>query len=86
MKTISDLKRGDKIYDVSWRQLNSYTYFCVHPHNDNYHILINNCEEPIRMYKARLEAILSLGFETYDQARLGLASRLEDAAKDIRGN
>lgn len=86
MKQISDLKQGDKIYDLNFRDVRWYTYFCVHPHNENYHILIDACQEPIRIYKDKLEIILSQEFETYDDARLALANRMEEQANDIKIN
>lgn len=86
MKQISDLKQGDKIYDLNFRDVRWYTYFCVHPHNENYHILIDACQEPIRIYKDKLEIILSQGFETYDDVRLALANRMEEQANDIKMN
>ena len=86
MKQISDLKQGDKIYDLNFRDVRWYTYFCVHPHNENYHILIDAGQEPIRIYKDKLEIILSQGFETYDDAKLALANRMEEQANDIKMN
>lgn len=83
MKTINELKQGDKIYDLDFRKIKWYTYFCVHPNNENYHILIDAGQEPIRIYKDRLEVILSQGFETYDNALLELANRLKEDSDDI---
>ena len=84
MKQITDLKQGDKIYDIDFRKVKWYTYFCVHPHTKNYHILIDACEEPIRIYKDKLEIILSQCFNSYNDALLTLANRMEEDSARIK--
>jgi len=85
MKQISELKQGDVIYDVDFRQVKWYKYLCVHPTGKGkYHILIDPCEEPLRIYGEKLQAILDQCFETYDQAKLALADRLEESAIRLR--
>lgn len=85
MKTIKELKQGDIIYDIDFRQVKKYKYLCVHPTGKgNYHILIDDCEEPIRIYGAKLQFILNQNFKTYQEAKLALADQLEESAKRLR--
>ena len=84
MKKVSDLKPGDKIYDLDYRQVKWYTYFCVHPRHSNYHILIDAAEEPIRVYEPKLQMILDQGFNSYDDVLLALANKMEEQARDIK--
>ena len=84
MKQITDLKQGDKIYDIDFRQVKWYTYFSVHPNNPNYHILINAGQEPIRIYGPKLQMILDQDFNSYDNALLTLADRMEEDAARIK--
>ena len=52
MKQISELKQGDKFYDVLFKQVKSYRYLCIHPTGrSKYHILIDAAEEYILMNK-----------------------------------
>ena len=79
MATISELKQGDKIYDIDDRNILRYTYLCVHPTGrGKYHILIDNYEEPIRIYETRLQEILSKNINNYSEGRLVLIKRLEE--------
>lgn len=85
MKQLHELKQGDTIYDIDFRRVRHYKYLCIHPTgHGNYHILIDECEEPVRIYYEKLQAILELGFETYDAALLALADKMEQSAKRIR--
>jgi hypothetical protein len=84
MRKISDLKTGDKIYDIDFRSIKWYTYFCVHPHNKKYHILIDAGEEPVRIYEEKLETILSQGFKSREDALFELSDRLEASSKRIK--
>lgn len=85
MRNINELKQGDKIYDIDYRQVKRYAYLCVHPKgHGTYHILIDGNEDPIRIYGERLQDILNKGFKTYQEAKMGLASDLEDKAKRLR--
>jgi len=85
MKQLSDLKQGDKIYDIDFRQVKRYKYLCVHPTGQGkYHILIDSCEEPIRIYGDKLQLILDKNLKTYQEAKLLLASKLEEDAKRLR--
>lgn len=58
-KTLETIAAGDKIYYVQGFKVFRYDYLCVHPKSENYHILIDSCEEPIRVYKDKLELMLS---------------------------
>ena len=79
MATISELKQGDKIYDIDDRNILRYTYLCVHPTGrGKYHILIDSHEEPIRIYETRLQEILSKNINNYSEGRLVLIKRLEE--------
>ena len=86
MKKIEDLKKGDVIYDNNnFSQVLWYTYLCVHPTGQgNYHILIDSCEEPFRIYNKKLQSILDKGFNSYQDAKLELADRLEQRALKLR--
>lgn len=84
MKQILDLKQGDKIYDLDFRQVKWYTYFCVHPHNEKYHILIDPAMEPIRIYGPKLQYILDQNFNSYSDAILALANKMEEDAVKIK--
>ena len=84
MKLIKDLKQGDKIYDIDFRKVRWYTYFCPHPHNENYHIIIDGGQEPIRIYGEKLQMILDQNFVSYDDALLELSNRMEESVKSIR--
>ena len=85
MKQISELKQGDKFYDVLFKQVKWYQYLCVHPTGGGkYHILIGAAEEPIRIYEDRLQAILDKNLNTYEEASLALAQLLEEDVKALR--
>ncbi len=58
-KTLETIAAGDKIYYVQGFKVFVYKYLCVHPKSKNYHILIDACEEPVRVYKDKLELMLS---------------------------
>lgn len=79
MKTIEDLKQGDRFYDVDNYRVKWYTYLCVHPKGGgNYHILIDQNEEPIRIYIDKLQDILNKNLSTYDEAKKFLITKLND--------
>ncbi len=85
MRQLSDLKQGDKIYDIDFHKVRHYTYLCIHPTGQGkYHILIDACEEPIRIYGEKLQIILNQDFKTYQEAKLELANRLEESARRLR--
>lgn len=85
MKQIIDLKPGDKIYDIDSKQVKWYKYLCVHPTGrGKYHILIDSCEEPFRIYDEKLQTILNQDLNTYQEAKLALANSLEESAKLLR--
>ena len=85
MKNITDLKQGDKIYNIDDRRVIWYRYLCVHPTGSGkYHILIDACEDPIRIYEDKLNAILEKNLTTYQEAKIALADALENTAKRLR--
>ncbi len=85
MTTILKLKQGDKIYDVDDRMILKYTYLCVHPTGrGKYHILINSCEEPIRIYETRLQEILNKNINNYSEGRIALIKRLEQKVEHYK--
>ena len=85
MKQLSELKQGDKIYDIDLRQVKQYKYLCIHPTGQGkYHILIDIYEDPIRIYEQKLQTILEKDLKDYQEAKLALASILEETAKSLR--
>ena len=84
MKQISELKQGDKFYDIEFIQVKQYKYLCVHPTNKNYHILIDVNDEPIRIYGEKLQKILNKNLHSYQDAKNTLADELEEYAKRLR--
>jgi hypothetical protein len=74
---MQELQQGQTLYTIeNWRVVR-YKYLCVLPGNVNYHILINLNEEPVRMYKNALEAIIRLNLKSWDEAHTFLISQLE---------
>jgi Lon protease-like protein len=58
---------------------------CIHPTGQGkYHILIDSCEEPFRIYEERLQQILNQNLKTYQSAKIALADKLEMSAKRLR--
>ena len=84
MKEIQDLKKGDKIYDINYDHVVWYTYLCVHPKNKSYYILVDNNEDPFRIYEEKLKFILKKDLNSYEQAALRLADKLEERVKFLR--
>lgn len=85
MKKIEDLKQGDIIYDIDFCQVKRYRYLCVHPTgHGKYHILINMCEDPFRIYEKKLQDILDLNLNSYQEAKLYLADQLDNMSKRFR--
>lgn len=79
MVAISELKQGDKIYDVVKHNIIRYTYLCIHPTGrGEYHILIDSYEEPGRMHKKRLQAILDKNILSNNEARLYAIKELKE--------
>lgn len=82
-----NIKAGDKLYDILPRYIITwYTYVCPHPNNPKYHILLNDDQQPIRMYHIELETLIYQGFSDYDTTLEVLATRLEEYAAEIRLN
>lgn len=80
-----NIKAGDKLHVVTSHYIiTSYTYVCVHPKNPKYHILLNDTQEPIRMYHNELAMCIKFGFGDYDTAVEVLVTRLEKYAAYVR--
>ena len=84
MTKVSELKSGEIIYDISDKDVERYTYLCVHPNNQNFHILINQFEEPVRMHEYVLQVVLDRRLTSYDTALGAFADRIELQAREIR--
>lgn len=85
MKKITDLKANDKIYDIDLIRIRHYRYLCVHPiGGGNYHILIDENEERIRIYCEKLQDILNKDYKTRQEANLALADSLEKTIERLR--
>jgi hypothetical protein len=84
MKKTNQLKQGDKIYYVDFRSVKWYTYFCVHPNNKAYHIVIDGNEDTKKIYENKLQDLLDQNYKTYQEAKLGLANELEKDVARLR--
>ena len=84
MTKVSELKSGEIIYDISDKEVERYTYLCVHPNNQNFHILINQFEDPVRMHEYALQVVLDRRLNSYDIALGAFADRIELQAQEIR--
>lgn len=84
MKKIKELKKGDKIYSTNLTQVKWYSYLCRHNVDRNYHILIDNSDEPLKVHNSVLEAILAQNLNSYDDALNALANKLEALAAQLR--
>lgn len=84
MKNINELKQGEKIYFVESYKVNWMAYLCIHPNNKEYHILINQCQDPVRYYDEHLQRLLDQNLKSYDEARFKLAEILEEKARSYR--
>lgn len=86
MRTLEHLSKEDKIFNFENYQVVWYRYLCVHPHNKEYHILMDAYEDPIRIYGPNLQKILDKGLNSYREAELALANHLEEKAKSLKEN
>ena len=84
MTKVSDLKPGEIIYDIGDEDVKWYTYLCVHPNNQNFHILINQFEDPVRMHEYALQVVLDRRLNSYNIALGAFADRIELQAQEIR--
>lgn len=51
---VRNLKPEQRLIKLSKGKVEYYYFLCVHPHNDNYVILMNSCEEPERFYYTKI--------------------------------
>ena len=69
MKKLEELTQGDSIFDIKNYRVTRYKYLCVHPTGGGkYHILIDMCQEPIRIYGENLQRILNQDLNTRKEA------------------
>lgn len=47
---IENLKTDEKLIECLNGEVNYYRFLCFHPRNDEYVILLNHCEQPVRFY------------------------------------
>lgn len=47
---LRELKVNEPLIECVAGTVNYYRFLCFHPRNDNYVILLNHCEEPVRFY------------------------------------
>ncbi len=78
MKTVEDLKIGEKVYYVKNLDVTWFYYQGVHINNKSYHILIDEYEEPFRMYKDTLSNILEKSTSDYGKAKELLIEKLRE--------
>lgn len=50
IKEIEHLKTNDRLVQLINGKVNYYRFLCFHPRNENYVILLNCCEQPVRFY------------------------------------
>ena len=48
---IKNLKVDERLYELFRGEVKYYRFLCFHPRNENYVILLNHFEEPVRVYK-----------------------------------
>ncbi len=50
IEDIENLKTDEKLIECLNGEVNYYRFLCFHPRNDEYVILLNHCEQPVRFY------------------------------------
>lgn len=50
IKDIENLKTDEELIECLNGEVNYYRFLCFHPRNDEYVILLNQCEQPVRFY------------------------------------
>jgi hypothetical protein len=82
---MKNLKQGDIIYYVENLKVRHCRYLCVHPTGQGkYHILIDECEEPFRVYEKNLLSYIEQGCKSLKEAKIALALKFEEKAKSYR--
>lgn len=71
---VEELKPGDKIYFVEDKNfsVHSYVYHSVHPHNKNYHILIDDNQKPVSKFEPDVQKLIRKGFRSLKEANAAL--------------
>lgn len=77
-KLVKDLKQGDRFYVASGTNVKRFFYLGVHPRNKAYHIVINQDEEPERLWEAHLQKLLNENLYTYEDAVRKLIDELKN--------
>lgn len=50
IEDIENLREDEKLIECLNGEVNYYRFLCFHPRNDEYVILLNHCEQPVRFY------------------------------------
>lgn len=61
---LKELKLDEPLIECVCGKVNYYRFLCFHPRNNNYVILLNNCEEPVRFY---YQNIIDRFYKDYSQ-------------------
>lgn len=77
---IKKLKIDERLIECSSGKVNYYRFLCFHPRNSNYVILLNCCEEPVRVYYKNL---IDRFFTDYTQRDI-ITYRKDYAFKEIK--
>lgn len=80
MKTVEDLKIGEKVYYVKDLDVTWFYYQGVHINNKAYHILIDEYQNPFRIYKPQLDKILEEASSNYNDAKKLMIDMLREKA------
>jgi hypothetical protein len=80
MKIVEDLKIGEKVYYVKNLDVTWFYYQGEHINNKGHHILIDEYQEPFRIYRPQLVKILEEATSNYDDAKKLLIDRLREKA------
>lgn len=80
IEDIDKLKMDEKLIECIAGKVNYYRFLCFHPRNSNFVILLNHCEEPVRVhYKNMIDRF----FTDYTQLDI-ITYRKEYALKEIK--
>lgn len=50
IEDIENLREDEKLIECLNGEVNYYRFLCFHPRNDEYVILLNHCEQPVRFH------------------------------------
>lgn len=90
---LETLQKGDRIWSIKNGELYYYDYLMPHPKNPLYHLLIDPCAEPIRIWHETLrqywpskEAALIDCIEYHEEKLSSLKARLQKLKMDADSN